>query len=96
VLALRAEALLYMPGAEDWVAGESLDIETSSGRIGTPPIDPRVWPAMVAPAGSLSWARTMAEASYRLSRWPCSDDDALMALRRSSIDDSMRLCLLGS
>jgi hypothetical protein len=59
VLALRAEALLYMPGAEDWVAGESLDIETSSGRIGTPPIDPRVWPAMVAPTGSLSWSETI-------------------------------------
>jgi hypothetical protein len=53
VLALRAEALLYMPGAEDWAGDHSNEgVEMSA-------IDPRVWPAMLAPRGSLSWSDTM-------------------------------------
>jgi hypothetical protein len=96
VLALRAEALIYMPGAEDWAAGES--VETSSGSVGVPPIDPRAWPAMVAPRGSLGWSRTMAEVSARIHCWPWPnsvDDVDLRALARSNVEETLRFCLLG-
>jgi hypothetical protein len=96
VLALRAEALIYMPGAEDWAAGES--VETSSGSVGVPPIDPRVWPAMVAPRGSLSWSATISNASHRLSSWPWTsrtDDADTMEMACSAIDSTLRNCLLG-
>jgi hypothetical protein len=94
VLALRAEALLYMPGAEDWVVGES------DGSVASfvPPIDPRVWPAMVAPQGSLSWAKTVAQVSYRIACWPWPnsvDDADLRALARSNVEETLRFCLLG-
>jgi hypothetical protein len=51
VLALRAEALLYMPGSEDWAG------DFSNEGVKTSAIDPRVWPAMVAPRISQSWSR---------------------------------------
>jgi hypothetical protein len=66
VLALRAEALLYMPGSEDWAG------DFSNEGVKTSAIDPRVWPAMVASRGSLSWSETMAELRAALT-WFSSD-----------------------
>jgi hypothetical protein len=92
VLALRAEALLYMPGAEDWAAGES--VETSSGCVGVPPIDPRVWPAMVAPTGSLSWSETMRSIGIKLRCWPAGPTECATEAR-ASIEGGLRWYLLG-
>lgn len=91
-LALRAEAMLYMPGAEDWAS-----METSSWSSASP-IPACVWPAMVAPRGSLSWARTVAQASMRIACWPWPnsvDDADLRALARSNVEETLRFCLLG-
>ncbi len=50
-MALRAEALLWMPGAEDWAQGQAEPTYRA-------PLDPRVWPAMLAPRESLTWGAT--------------------------------------
>lgn len=58
-MALRAEALLWMPGAEDWAAGRAEPTYR-------PPLDPRLWPAMLAPRESLSWGAVMARVASDL------------------------------
>lgn len=44
-MALRVEALLWMPGAEDWAGGST--INTSNGVVAVEPIDPRCLPATI-------------------------------------------------
>jgi hypothetical protein len=76
VLALRAEALLYMPGSED-LAGDF-----SNEGVKTSAIDPRVWPAMVAPRDSLSWSETMAElrAALTIAKYTADGPDPLAVI----------------
>lgn len=55
VLALRGEAIMWMPGAEDWALG----VTHTSGGPALAGIDPRVWPAMVGPTLASNWPETV-------------------------------------
>jgi len=55
VLALRGEALLWLPGAEDW----ALDVTHTSSAPVRGFVDLRLWPAMVGPSNASSWAEVL-------------------------------------
>jgi len=60
VLALRGEAILWLPGSEDW----ALNVTHTSAGPADAGIDPRIWPAMVRADDSAtwsSWAHTVGE-----------------------------------